>query len=165
MAQRLRRNWCGRAGGSAERAKTKRLDAEGAKVPEYGLMPPGVTADWDRYAYRFFNDVQYCHGLEAIARRVGCHRPSRLPALLAERAVPGRPVAGVPLDAGPLPGGGARNGTWVPNHPAMLDIFGNVEEWFRAEDANRSWCYSVEIGTHHMAANGLLDPHSAKSPE
>jgi len=53
-----------------------------------------------------------------------------------------------------------RNGTWVPNHPAMLDIFGNVEEMVPAEDANRSWAYCVEIGAHHMAANGLLDPQS-----
>ena len=36
----------------------------GEKVPEYGLMPPGVTADWNRFAYRFFNEAQYCRGLE-----------------------------------------------------------------------------------------------------
>jgi len=54
------------------------------------------------------------------------------------------------------------NGTWVPNHPAMLDIFGNVEEMVPAEDANRSWAYSVEIGTHHMAANRLLGSNSAE---
>ena len=52
----------------AQRAKTKRLDAHGRKVPEYGLMPPGVTADWGVYAYRLFNDAQYCAGLEGAAR-------------------------------------------------------------------------------------------------
>ena len=31
-------------------------------------MPPGVTADWERYAYRFFNDAQYCRGLEAAEK-------------------------------------------------------------------------------------------------
>lgn len=50
--------------------KSKGLDARGHKVPEYGLMPPGVTADWERYGYRFFNDIQYCHGLEAIAQEL-----------------------------------------------------------------------------------------------
>ena len=51
-----------------QREKTKRLDARGQKVPEYGLMPPGVTADWGRYAYRLFNDAQYYAGLESAAR-------------------------------------------------------------------------------------------------
>src|SRR5580700_7882994 len=41
-----------------QREKTKRLDIHGERVPEFGLMPPGVTADWDRFAYRFFNDAQ-----------------------------------------------------------------------------------------------------------
>jgi hypothetical protein len=54
------------------------------------------------------------------------------------------------------------NGAWVPNHPSLLDVFGNVEEMVPAEDANRSWCYSVEIGSHHMVANQLLDPLSAE---
>ena len=50
-----------------QRAKTKRQDVDGNKAPEYGLMPPGVTADWGRYCYKFFNDIQYCHGLETVA--------------------------------------------------------------------------------------------------
>ena len=51
-----------------QREKTKRLDARGEKVPEYGLMPPGVSADWNRFAYRFFNDAQYYRGLEMAGR-------------------------------------------------------------------------------------------------
>ena len=52
----------------AQRAKTKRVDSRGQPVPEYGLFPPGVTADWNRYAYRFFNDAQYCAGLNSAAQ-------------------------------------------------------------------------------------------------
>jgi hypothetical protein len=144
-----------------ERAKTKRLDPDGGKVPEYGLMPPGVTADWERYAYRFFNDVQYCHGLEAIARQLAAIGYPDAPALLADaatyRADLWRAYRWTQARCPVVP---LRNGTWVPNHPAMLDIFGNVEEMVPAEDGNRSWCYCVEIGAHHMAANGLLDPQS-----
>ena len=147
----------------AERAKSKRLDADGGKVPEYGLMPPGVTADWERYAYRFFNDAQYCHGLEAIAHELAAIGHPDAPALLADaaqyRADLWRAYRWTQARCPVVP---LRNGTWVPNHPAMLDIFGNVEEMVPAEDGNRSWCYCVEIGTHHMAANGLLDPQSGE---
>jgi hypothetical protein len=52
------------------------------------------------------------------------------------------------------------NGRWTVNQPAMLDVFGNVEEMVPTEDGDRSWCYSVELGAHHLAANRLLDPRS-----
>ena len=42
----------------------------------------------------------------------------------------------------------------------MLDSFGRVEEFLPGEDGNRSWAYSVEIGAHHLAALGILDPNS-----
>ena len=32
---------------------TKKLDPYGGKVPEYGLVPPGVSADWNAFSYRF----------------------------------------------------------------------------------------------------------------
>ena len=58
-----------------------------------------------------------------------------------------------------------QNGTWVPNHPALLDVFGNVEEMLPVEDIVRTWCYSVELGSHHLAANRLLDPNSGEVGE
>ena len=147
----------------AQRAKTKGFDADGGKVPEYGLMPPGVTADWERYAYRFYNDAQYCHGLETVAQELAAIGHPDAAALLADAKEYRKDLlrayhwtqARCPV----VPLG---NGVWVPNHPAMLDIFGNVEEMVPAEDANRSWAYSVEIGSHHLAANRLLDPNSAE---
>jgi hypothetical protein len=151
---------------SQQRAKTKRLDIEGNKVPEYGLMPPCVTADWGRYSYKFFDNIQYCHGLETIALVLSDIGHPDAPVLLAEakeyradllrayRWTQGRsPV--VPL----------QNGVWVQNHPAMLDIFGNVEEMYPVEDIVRTWCYSVELGSHHLAANRLLDPASEEVAE
>ncbi len=142
-----------------QRTKTKGLDARGEKMPEYGLMPPGVSADWNRYAYRFFNDAQYCAGLEMAARALATINYSGAQALLedarqyredivrAYRWTQARsPV--VPLD----------DGTWVPASPAMLGCFGNVEEFMPGEDWNRSWAYSVELGAHHLVANRILDP-------
>ena len=67
-----------------QRAKTKRQGVDGNKVPEYGLMPPGVTADWGRYCYKFFNDIQYYHGLETVARELAEIGHPDAPALLAD---------------------------------------------------------------------------------
>ena len=147
----------------AQRAKTKGTDLNGEKVPEYGLMPPGVTADWERYAYRYFNDTQYCHGLETIAQELAAIGHPDAPALLADaKQYREDLMRAYRWTQARCPVVAIGNGTWVPNHPAMLDIFGNVEEMVPAEDANRSWCYCVEIGTHHMAANRLLDPNSVE---
>lgn len=147
----------------AQRAKTKGLDADGNRVPESGLMPPGVTADWERYAYRFFNDTQYCHGLETVAKDLAIIRHPDAPALLAEakqyREDLLRAYQWMQVRCPVVPLG---NGTWVPNHPAMLDVFGNVEEMVPAEDGNRCWAYSVEGGTNHMAANRLFDLNSGE---
>jgi hypothetical protein len=142
-----------------QRAKTKRLDVHGQKVPEYGLMPPGVTADWNRYAYRFFNDAQYCAGLEAAARVLADVSHPAAPALLedakqyhqdllrAYRWTQARsPV--VRLDSG----------AWAPDGSAMLDCFGRTDDFLPGEDGNRSWAYCVEIGAHHLAATKILDP-------
>ncbi len=144
----------------AERAKTKRFDARGEKVPEYGLMPPGVSADWNRFAYRFFNDTQYCHGLASIARALAQIGHPDGPELLLHakqyREDLLRAYWWMQARCPVVPLG---NGVWVPNHPAMVDTFGNVEDMIPpGEDAKRTWIYSVEVGAHHLAANGLLDP-------
>jgi hypothetical protein len=143
----------------AQRAKTKRLDTHGQRVPEYGLFPPGVTADWNRFSYRLFNDIQYCRGLEDAARALADIGHPDAAALLADakayredlqRACRGnRDRCPVVLLA---------NGTWVPNYSGMLDCLGNIEQFVPSEDANRTWCYSIEIGMHQLAANHLVDP-------
>ena len=55
--------------------KTKRLDAGGQPVPEYGLAPPGVLADWDRYAYYLYANAYYCAGLDAATDLLASVRP------------------------------------------------------------------------------------------
>ncbi|MCC6127323.1 MAG: NPCBM/NEW2 domain-containing protein [Pirellulales bacterium] len=144
-----------------QREKTKLLDARGDKVPEYGLMPPGVSADWGRYAYRLFNDAQYYAGLEASARALADIGDPAAPAIGEEARRYREDIARayhwvqartpvVRLD----------DGTWAPADPAFLDCFGNVENFLPAEDGNRTWCYSIEIGAHHLAAAEALDPAS-----
>jgi hypothetical protein len=146
-----------------QRAKTKKRNALGDKVPEYGLMPPGVTADWGRFAYRFYNDAQYCHGLETAAQALaGIEHPQAAALLDDAQEYRADLLRAYHWTQSRCPVVALGDGTWTPNHPAMLDIFGNVEEMVPAEDANRSWCYSVELGSHHLAANRILPPASTE---
>jgi hypothetical protein len=144
-----------------QRQKTKLLDAKGEKAPEYGLMPPGVSADWNRFAYRFFNEAQWYRGLEMAGRALADVGDTAAPAILADakeyrgdilrayREIQARcPV--VPL----------RNGTWVPGGPSLLNCYGNVEDFLPGEDVNRTYVYSVEIGANHLVANEVLDAAS-----
>jgi len=144
-----------------QRAKTKRLDAHGQKVPEYGLMPPGVTADWSRYAYRFFNDAQYCAGLEAAAQILAdVGHPDAAKLLEEARAYREDLARAFRWTRARTPVVRLDNGTWVPADPAFLDCFGRIEDFLPGEDGNRSWAYSIEIGAHQLAANEILDPAS-----
>lgn len=141
-----------------QREKTKRLDPRGEKLPEYGLVPPGVVADWNVFAYRFFLEGHYCAGLRDAAQALAAIRSPEAPALL-ESAAEFRhdilrayhytqercPV--VPL----------RDGTWAPASPGMLYCFGPIADFYPGEDGARSWAGDVEIGSQHLAALGVMD--------
>ena len=145
----------------AQRAKTKRLDIHGRRVPEYGLVPPGVTADWNRFAYRLFNDIQFCHGLETAAQALADIGHPDAPALLADaKSYREDLLRASRWLTGHCPVVPLANGTWTPNYSGLLDCFGNVEEFVPGEDSSRTWCYSIEIGLHHLAANRLVNPRS-----
>ena len=128
-------------------------------MPEYGLFPPGVTADWNRYAYRFFNDAQYCAGLESAADMLAAIQHPAAPALLEDaQQYRSDLVRAYRATRARSPVVLLEDGTWVPADPALLDCPGRVEDFLPGEDGNRSWAYSVEIGAHHLAATGILDP-------
>jgi len=50
-----------------ERRKSMVKDNIGRPVPEWGLMPPGTSADWTTVAYRFYNDSLYHAGLSTAS--------------------------------------------------------------------------------------------------
>lgn len=50
-----------------QRTKTKKLGSHATKVPEYGLMPPGVMADWNAFNYHFCLNGYYYAGLKSAA--------------------------------------------------------------------------------------------------
>ena len=65
-------------------------DACGQRLPEFGLVPPGVLADWNRYAYYFYANAHFCAGLEAAGRMLAAVRPAEAQEI---RAVPPRSTA------------------------------------------------------------------------
>jgi hypothetical protein len=145
-----------------QREKTKRLDAQGRKVPEFGLMTPGVSADWNRFAYRFFNDSQYLLGLENAGKALADIGDPAAPAILADvqtyRTDITRAYHWMQARTPVVP---LKNGAWVPADPSLMGCYGNVEDFMPGQSADLSYVYSVELGAHHLVANKTLDPGSA----
>ncbi len=59
-----------------QREKTKRVDARGEKVPNYGLTPPGIIADWGRLRIPCSRRPTTAPG---CAKRPGCWARSAIP--------------------------------------------------------------------------------------
>jgi len=142
-----------------QREKTKRVNARLEKVPEYGLTPPGVVADWNVFAYRVFALGHYCAGLSNAARvlaeigypdadslRQGAEEFRREIQRAYRWAQANSPVLAL------------ADGTWVPADPSMINCLDRVNTIYPGEDGNRSWASDVEIGAHHLVAMGVLDP-------
>lgn len=142
-----------------QREKTMRRDANGNPVPEYGLMPPGVIADWNAYAYYFTLNGYYYAGLHHAAvalADIGTQGASELwqeaerfqrDILRAyKRAQAQMPV--VPL----------QNGAWIPGPPSQVHCPAPTAHLFPGEDANRSWAYDVESGAQQLVPQGVLSP-------
>jgi hypothetical protein len=148
---------------SAQRAKTKKLDAKGERVPEYGLMPPGVLADWNAFAYYFSLNGYYYAGLKHAAEALADIGYSEASDLLTEVSEFRESILrAYRWTQSRAPVYKLRDGTWVPAYPSQLYCPGPTAYFFPGEDANRSWCYDVELGAHQLVAQGVLDADSAE---
>lgn len=144
--------------------KTKHRDARGQPVPEYGLMPPGVLADWNAYACHFTMNGYYVAALQQAGealRDIG--HPDA--AFFLERAAELRrntlrAYAWTQARSPALP---LRNGTWIPHYPSQVHSPGPLADFFPGEDAGRSWCYDVELGAHQLVPAGVLSPRSRET--
>jgi hypothetical protein len=138
-----------------QRRKTMLDDVDS---PERGLAPPGVMADWGNYAYYFCLNGYYAAGMREAARAladikyVGASewvKTSQEYSQAIRRAYQ-QTQAATPVY--PL-----RDGTWVAGYPSQVHTPGPSNDFFPAEDGNRSWCYDVELGSHHLIQQGVMD--------
>ena len=138
---------------------TKKSGADLEVRPEYGLVPPGVGADWNRFAYRFAVQAHYYAGLNDTARALMAIKHPRAPRL-TEIAEDFRQniLRAFQWNQEKSPALELSNGTFIPADGGMLYGFGATGDIIPGEDGNRSWCYDVELGAHHMIPLGVLDP-------
>jgi hypothetical protein len=141
--------------------KTKRDGADLEQTPEYGLMPPGVAADWNRFGYRFSVQAHFYAGLHDAAEALASIHYQGASKLLESAAAFRNDILRAyrwnqaKIPAWPMP-----DGDWIPAYGSMLRCFGFTEDGFPGEDGNRSWAYDVEIGSHHLVPLGVLDASS-----
>jgi len=141
----------------AQLEKTRRNQADGQPVPEYGLMPPGVQADWDAYAYYFCANGHFLAGLEGAGRALArVEHPDAAAVLAAAQRLRGDLVRAFARAQAMAPVVRLRNGAWVPYYPSSVYTPGPMADYYPGQDANRSWCYDVELGSHHLVALGAL---------
>ncbi len=145
-----------------QREKTKRLDVHGERVPNYGIMPPGVFADWARFTNLGVHEAHYCAGLREAARVLAkIDHPDA--AKLAASADEFRDcvVRSYRWTQARTPVAPLGDGTFVPAQPPILFIFGEVGGFFPGEDGSRAWCKNA--AAHHLMVNRMLDPNSEET--
>ena len=147
-----------------QRQKTMRRAPNGEPVHEYGLLPPGVMADWNAYAYYFALNGYYYAGLHHAARALADIGVAGADELLQEAQQFRKDILRAyrqtqeQMPALPL-----QNGTWVPGSPSQVHCPAPTAHLFPGEDANRSWAYDVEVGAHQLVPQGVIPPDSRET--
>lgn len=155
----------GPAGGSPASAgkagPSPAFSADGRKQPEYGLMPPGVMADWNAYAYHFCLNGYYYAALQAAAAALAdIDYPDTRAWLENAAEFKNDIMRAYRWTQACMPVYLLRDGTAVPAYPSQVHSPGPLNNFFPGEDGNRSWCYDVELGPHHLVPLGVLDANS-----
>lgn len=141
--------------------KTKKLDAQGRPLPEYGLMPPGVLADWNRYAYYFYANAHFQAGLRGVADMladIGHPRAERIRSLADEYRA--NILRAYRWNQARMPVVPLRDGTWVPPCPSSLYCFGLTRDFYGGVSATG---HDVEVGGNHLIPLGLIEPDSREA--
>jgi hypothetical protein len=125
-------------------------------------MPPGVSADWSRFAYRYFNDAQYYSGLVSAAKILKQIHSPNVDKILNNAIEYKQDIEkSYKWNQAKSPVVKLINSTWVPHYSSILGLFGNIEESLpNNEDMGRIWAYNVDLGSHHLITAGILDPAS-----
>lgn len=148
----------------AQREKTKRLDARGEKVPEWGLMPPGVCADWSVYAYYHYINGNFYAGLKSAGEALAdIGHPDAEAVLASARELKECILRAYHWTQSQGPVFPLKDGTWVPMYPTQVFSIWPTNQMYPSADSGRSWCYDVEIGAHHLVPTGVMDPDSREA--
>lgn len=143
----------------AQTKKTQRKGFDGNSLPEYGLIPPGVAADWNRFAYRFALQGHFLAGLrDAASALEEIHQPGAGDLTQAAGDYKTAIFRAFRWNQARTPVVPLQDGSFVPASPSILYAFGPPGDIFPGEDGNRSWCYEVELGANHLAAMREMDP-------
>lgn len=138
------------------------VDTQISKTGELGLFPPGAMADWEMFAFYFYMNGYFYAGLEAAGQALEMIDHPSAPKFLATadklRASIREAFHAIQAKA---PVVQLQDGTWVPFYPTHAECPGPVESLYPGEDAGRSWAYDVDLGSHHLIPQGVLDPMSA----
>jgi len=144
----------------AQTAKTRRCDATGTPVPQYGLVPPGTVADWQDWGYTYSLNGYYYAGLAHAARALAAieHPEAGRFAEAAEefRHNIRRAYAWTTARASVVQ---RRDGAWIPASPFQALCPGPSPQFF--PNYSGSWIYDAELGAHHLIDQGVLEPQSA----
>lgn len=142
-----------------QRDKTERRDLQGAKMPEYGLVPPGTVADWQSWGYIFSAEGYYYAGLARAAEALAEIKDPKAD-LYAKGAADFRKeiLRAYQWTQSQMPVVGLQDGTWVPGAPYEISSPGPIQQFY--PDYQGAWLYDVELGPHHMVDEGVLDPQS-----
>ena len=140
------------------RASSRGFLAPGYR-PESGLMPPGVMADWNAFAYHFCLNAYYAAALRSLGDALsGLGDADAAAFTRAGESLRRNTLSAFAWTRSLSPAVPLRDGTWVAYYPSQLHSPGQLGSFFPGEDAGRSWCYDVELGAHQMVPTGVLDP-------
>jgi hypothetical protein len=144
-----------------EREKTKRVDAFGNKVPEWGLLPPGTMADWEVFSFYYNMNGYYYAGLNAAGNALDeIGYPGAKDIIAGARELRENIIRAFHWTQSQAPVYPLQDGTWVPAYPTHVYCPGPIDNFYKGEDLGRSWAYDVELGSHQLIAHGVMDPSS-----
>ncbi|MBI3852858.1 MAG: NPCBM/NEW2 domain-containing protein [Verrucomicrobia bacterium] len=132
-----------------------------AATPECGLMPPGVLADWNSFAYHFAMNAYYSAALRGLGDALGdIGHPDATFFKRHAAELRANTLRAYAWTQSRSPALALRDGTWIPHYPSQVQSPGKLTDFFPGQDAGRSWCYDVELGAHQLVPTGVLDPRS-----
>jgi hypothetical protein len=136
-----------------ERQATKRTDAEGRRVLEYGFLPAGSLEDVTDFCYWLSTNALTCRGLMSAAEALSdAGHPDGERMMREAASYHDHLLAGFREAMTRSPAVRLRDGTYVPHHPSRL--------YWRGRDFG--WIREVLEGSINLTTT-VLDPRSQES--